>query len=59
MQLSVGDKVVYPRHGVGQITGREQLDLVEGFEHYYVIEILGKSLTVRIPVRKMEELGIS
>ncbi len=58
MQLSVGDKVVYPRHGVGRITGLEHLDLVEGFERYCVIEIFDKGLTVRVPVRKMEELGV-
>jgi CarD family transcriptional regulator len=58
MELSVGDKVVYPRHGVGRITAMESLDLVEGFERYYVIEIPDKSLTVRVPVRKMEELGL-
>lgn len=58
MELSVGDKVVYPRHGVGRITGEEQLDLVEGFERYYVIEILDKGLTVHVPMRKMEELGV-
>jgi CarD family transcriptional regulator len=58
MELSVGDKVVYPRHGVGRITAMESLNLVEGFERYYVIEIPDKSLTVRVPVRKMEELGL-
>lgn len=58
MELSVGDKVVYPRHGVGRITGEEQLDLVEGFERYFVIEILDKGLTVHVPMRKMEELGV-
>jgi CarD family transcriptional regulator len=58
MQLSVGDKVVYPRHGLGRITGQENLDLVEGFEDYYVIEFIDKGLTVRVPLRKMEELGV-
>lgn len=58
MELSVGDEVVYPRHGMGRITGMERLDLVEGFERYYVIEIPDKGLTVRVPVRKMDELGL-
>ena len=57
MRLSVGDQVVFPRRGIGQITGLESLDLVEGFERYYVIEI-PDGLTVRIPVRKAAELGI-
>jgi CarD family transcriptional regulator len=57
MRLSVGDKVVFPRRGIGQITGLESLDLVEGFERYYVIEI-PDGLTVRIPVKKAAELGL-
>jgi CarD family transcriptional regulator len=57
MRLSVGDKVVFPRRGIGQITGLESLDLVEGFERYYVIEI-PDGLTVRVPVKKATELGL-
>jgi len=58
MKFSVGDKVVHPRHGFGQITALERLDLVEGFERYYVITVPDQGLTVRVPVRKMEELGV-
>ena len=32
MDFSIGDQVVHPKHGAGQITGKEQLQLVEGFE---------------------------
>jgi CarD family transcriptional regulator len=58
IEFSVNDYVVHPQNGTGQITGTEQLTLVEGFEHYYVIEFEEKSLIVRVPVRKMEELGV-
>lgn len=58
MEFSIGDQVVHPKHGVGQITDQEQLQLVEGFENYYVIEVGDKGLVVRVPMRKMEELGV-
>jgi CarD family transcriptional regulator len=58
MKLSVGDRVVHPKHGAGEITGIEQLELVEGFEHYYVIEIGDNGLVVRVPIRSMEEIGV-
>ena len=58
MKFSVGDKVVHPGRGCGQITGLERLDLVEGFERYYVIKFPDKGLTVHVPVRKVEELGV-
>lgn len=58
LPYAVNDKVVHPKHGAGEITGVEQLDLIQGFRHYYVINIFGKELTVRIPVRKADELGL-
>jgi CarD family transcriptional regulator len=58
VEFSVGDKVVHPGRGCGQIIGLEHLDLVEGFERYYVIEFPDKGLTVHVPVRKAEEVGV-
>ena len=56
MEFSVGDKVVHPGHGCGQIIGLERLDLVEGFERYYVIEFPDKGLTVHVPVPEQSPL---
>lgn len=58
MQFSVGDKVVHPGLGAGQITGVRRQELVKGFENYYVIEIPSRELTVNVPMRKMDELGV-
>lgn len=57
-EFAVSDKVVHPQHGAGQITGVEHQELMAGFKHYYVIDIHDKDLTVRVPVRKADELGI-
>ncbi len=58
MDYSVGDKLIHPKHGAGQISAIEHCELVEGFEHYYVIQILDQALTVHIPMSKMDELGV-
>ena len=58
MKFSVNDQVVHPGHGAGKITGTEHLELVEGLEEYYVIEFKDKGLVARIPVDKMERVGI-
>jgi CarD family transcriptional regulator len=58
MKFSVGDKVVHPIHGPGQITGLKRLDLVEGFERYYVFEVSDRGLKVHVPVRTAKELGL-
>jgi CarD family transcriptional regulator len=57
-KFSVGDKVMHPQYGPGQITGVEHRELVEGFEHYYVIELLMDGSTLFIPMRNIEELGV-
>jgi CarD family transcriptional regulator len=57
-QFSVGDRVVHPQYGPGQITGVEHRELVEGFEHYYVIKLLMNGGTLYVPMRGVEELGL-
>jgi CarD family transcriptional regulator len=58
MQFSVGDKIMHPRYGAGQIMGEEHRELVVGFKHYCVVKILGTGATAYIPMRKMDELGV-
>jgi CarD family transcriptional regulator len=58
MGFSVGDKVMHPNFGAGQITGEKHRELVEGFKHYYVIEVVGTGATAYVPIRKMDELGV-
>ena len=58
MEFAVGDGVMYPSRGAGRITGVEHIELVEGFDHYYVIDIPSERLIVRIPVRKVADLGL-
>lgn len=57
-KFSVDDPVIHPRHGAGRISALEHEELVEGFEHYYVIDIAEKGLTVRVPVRTASKIGI-
>ena len=58
MQFSVGDKVVHPQYGPGQIAGVVWRELVDGARCYYVIDIPGEALTLHVPVLKAEELGM-
>ena len=58
MRYAVGDKVVHPHHGPGSITGIEHRDLLDGTKGYYVIEVPGRRLTVHMPVRKADRVGV-
>jgi CarD family transcriptional regulator len=56
--FAVGDKVMYPHRGAGKIVGVENLELVEGYVDYYVIEIPRDRLTLRVPFGKATDLGL-
>jgi CarD family transcriptional regulator len=58
MQYSVGDKVVHPHHGPGWIASIENWELLDETRRYYVIEVPGQGLTVHLPVRKAEQVGM-
>lgn len=58
MKFSVGDKVMHPKFGPGEIRGETNRELVEGFEQYFVIEVIRTGATAYIPKRKMAELGV-
>jgi len=58
MQFNVGDKVVYPNHGVGII---EQISygMVNGrTETYYMLRITSSSLKVMIPRSNADAVGL-
>jgi CarD family transcriptional regulator len=58
MQFSVGDKVVHPYHGPGQITGVDYIEFLAGKKRYYVIEITATELTVYLPRSKVDDVGV-
>jgi CarD family transcriptional regulator len=57
-QYAINDTIVHPTHGIGRIVGIKHEELVEGFEHFYMIEITEKTMIIHIPMRKMEKVGI-
>jgi CarD family transcriptional regulator len=58
IMFSVGDKVMHPEYGAGQITGVEHRALMKELKHFYVIELLEPKSTLYIPTHKMDELGV-
>jgi len=58
MMFSIGDKVVHPYHGPGRITNLEEKDMPNGAKEYYVIDIPIRDLTVYVPLKRMDELGV-
>jgi CarD family transcriptional regulator len=58
IEFSVGDYVVYPAHGVGQITGEES-QIVGGMEvTVHVVSFLKDKMVLRVPTRRAIKVGL-
>ena len=56
--FKTGEHIVYPAHGVGQITDIEQQE-VAGFSlELFVIEFAKDKMTLRVPIAKIESVGM-
>jgi len=56
--FDIGDKVVHPTHGAGQVTGIKEQDLLEQYHRYYVIDLAVDDRTLMIPVSNAREIGL-
>jgi len=56
--LNIGDKVVYPMHGAGEITGIEENEVGGVKDSYYVFRLPVGDMKLMLPVDKVEEAGL-
>lgn len=56
--LQVGDKVVYPNHGVGVIEQISSRTLGATVERYYLLKIKASSLKVMVPFNSIGSVGL-
>ena len=58
LQYKVGQQLVYPLQGVGQVTTIEERPFREDTLLYYVVYLEVSDMTIMVPVEKADELGI-
>lgn len=58
MQFRIGDKVVYPNHGVGTIEQISSRHNSGNSEQFYMLRINSNSLTVLVPFHNVENVGL-
>ena len=58
MDFKVGDKAVYPAHGVGVIKGVETRDYDGVRQTFYVLKILDNGMTIMVPVQNATAIGM-
>lgn len=56
--MKIGDKVVYPMHGAGEITGMEENEVGGVKNSYYVFRLPIGDMKLMLPVDKVEEAGL-
>jgi CarD family transcriptional regulator len=56
VKFQVGDKAVYPAHGVGEVVKIVELDIAGQRQQFYEVRILDKNQTVKIPVANADAL---
>lgn len=56
--FKVGDKAVYPAHGVGVIEAVEHRDISGTTQSFYILRLLGNDMRVMVPTSKAELVGL-
>lgn len=58
MAFQIGDKVVYPNHGIGVVEDIQSDKIEEIPEDFYKLRILANSTIVKVPVVNVEGVGL-
>jgi len=57
-EFKIGETVVYPKHGVGEITKIENMQISDIKTSFYVVKMEQSKLIIRVPLDKKNEVGL-
>ncbi|MBN1652993.1 MAG: CarD family transcriptional regulator [Deltaproteobacteria bacterium] len=57
-QFKIGDKAVYPGHGVAQISGLEWREISGTRREFYILKIVNSDMKVLVPVESLSNSGL-
>jgi CarD family transcriptional regulator len=57
-EFKIGEVVVYPKHGVGEIVNIQNMEIANIKTKFYVVKMEQAKLTIRVPLDKQEEVGL-
>ena len=58
LEFKIGETVVYPKHGVGEIIKVESMEIASIKTQFYVVKMEQSKLTIRVPLDKQQEVGL-
>ena len=56
--FKIGEIVVYPKHGVGEISKIENMEIANIKTSFYVVKMEQSKLVIRVPLEKKDEVGL-
>lgn len=56
--LQIGDRVVYPMHGAGEISGIEECEIMGQVKPYYVLQMPIGGMRIMIPADSVDSIGL-
>ena len=56
--FNIGEIVVYPKHGVGEIVNIENMEVSSIKNQFYVVKMEQAKLMIRVPLDKKDEVGL-
>ena len=57
-EFKIGEIVVYPTHGVGEITKIENMEIASIKTKFYVVKMEQSKLIIRVPLEKQNDVGL-
>ena len=57
-EFKIGEVVVYPKHGVGEIIKKENMEISNIKTTFYVVKMEQSKLVIRVPIDKKDEVGL-
>ena len=57
-KFKIGEIVVYPKHGVGEIKRIESMEIGSIKTKFYVVQMEQAKLMIRVPLDKQQEVGL-
>ncbi len=58
VSFRVGDKAVYPAHGVAEVTGIEMKEISGAKHSFYILRILENGMRIMVPTKNVAQVGL-
>lgn len=58
LPFKVGDKAVYPAHGVGEVKSIESREIMGSKQTFYVLQILDSGIKIMVPTANVNAVGL-